>query len=85
VAGTGSGSITSNTVTVSSKTIVLQYNEDYLLFLEFFSFGEQQPRPKCVLYGEKLATQAMVPSKLKRQLHTKHIYVRNRLNIVKGL
>jgi hypothetical protein len=74
VAGTSSGSITHSTVSVSSTTIVCQYNEDYLSF-KLISFGEQQPCPKCVVCGEKLANQAMVPSKLKRHFHIKHSHL----------
>jgi hypothetical protein len=70
VASTYSGSITYSAVSVSSKTI----NEEYLSF-GFISYGEEQPRPWCVLCGEKLANQDMVPSKLKRHLHTKHSYL----------
>jgi hypothetical protein len=84
VAGTSSGSITHTTVSVSSKTVVFQYNKDYLSF-RFIPSGDQH---KCVVCGEKLANQAMVPSKLKRHLHTKqstHIYARNQLNLLKGL
>jgi hypothetical protein len=56
---------------------VRQYNEDYMSF-EFISSGEKQPRPKCVVCGEKLANQAMVPSKLKRHLHAKHSHLREK-------
>jgi hypothetical protein len=61
VAGTSSGSITHSTVSVSSTTVVCQYNENYFSF-GFISSRGEQPRPKCVVCGEKLANQAMVPS-----------------------
>jgi hypothetical protein len=72
VAGTSSGSITHSAVSVSSKTAVR--NENYLSF-GFISSGEEQPRLKCVVCGEKLANQAMVPSKPKRHLRTKHSHL----------
>lgn len=74
VAGTSSGIITHSMVSVTSKTIVQQYNEDYLSF-RFISSGEQQPRPRCIVCGGKSAKQDMVPSKLKRHLHTKHSHL----------
>jgi hypothetical protein len=49
-------------------------NEDSLSF-GLISSGEEQPCPKFVVYGEKLANQAMVPSKLKRHLHTKGSHI----------
>jgi hypothetical protein len=47
VAGTSFGSITHSTVSVSSKTAVRQYNEDYLSF-GIISCGEEQPRPSVL-------------------------------------
>jgi CCR4-NOT transcriptional regulation complex NOT5 subunit len=55
VAGTSSGSITHSTVSVSSKTIVHQYNEDSLSF-GFISSGEEQPRPWYTV-GRKMSEQ----------------------------
>jgi hypothetical protein len=59
VAGTSSGSITHSAVSARSKTIVRHYNKDYLFF-KLISSGEEQPRPKGAVCGEKLANQAMV-------------------------
>jgi hypothetical protein len=72
VAGTSSDSITHNTVSVSHKTMMRQYNGSYLSF-GFISYGEEQPLPKYVVCGPKLANQTMVPNYLKRHLHTKHV------------
>jgi hypothetical protein len=55
---------------LTSKIVVRRYNE-YLSF-GFISSGEEEPRPTCVVCGKKLANQAMVQSKLKRHLRTKH-------------
>jgi hypothetical protein len=74
VVGTSSGSITHSAVSVSFKTTVSQYNQNYLSFRSSSS-GEEQPRPKCVVSCEKLANQAMAPSELKRHLHTNHSHL----------
>jgi hypothetical protein len=74
VSGSSSGNITHSTASVSSKTVVRWYNKNYLSFGLILS-GEEQPRPKCVVCGEKLANQAVVPSRLKRHLHTKHSHL----------
>jgi hypothetical protein len=74
LAGASSGRNTHSTVSVSSETVVCHYNEDYLSF-GFISSGEKQPRPMCVVCSDKLANQAMVPSKLRRNLHTKHSHI----------
>ena len=70
VAGTSSSSKVHGSGSVTSKSVVRQYKEDYLSF-GFISSEEEEPRPKCVA----MANQAMVPSKLKRHLQTKHPYL----------
>jgi hypothetical protein len=69
VAGTSSGSITHSTVSVSSKTVVCQYNEDYCPSNSFHL--ENSNQVPSVLSGVKLANQATVPCKL----HTKHSHL----------
>jgi hypothetical protein len=64
VAGNSTGSITRSTDSVSSETALRQYNKDSLSF-GFISYVEKQPRPTGVICREKLANEAMVPSKLK--------------------
>ncbi|XP_023702941.1 protein ZBED8-like [Cryptotermes secundus] len=51
--------VSHSAVSVSSKTIVRQANEDYMSF-GIISFGEDHASPKCVVCGEKL-------TKLKKQ------------------
>ena len=65
MADSSSGGKALRTGRFTSKLVVRQYKEDYLSF-EFISYGEEEPRPMCVVCGEKLANQALVSSKLKR-------------------
>ena len=45
-----------------------QYDDDYLKFGFFWSGDAAQPSPLCVVCGEKLSNESMVPSKLKRRV-----------------
>jgi zinc finger BED domain-containing protein 5/7/8/9 len=60
---------------LSTAHCVGRLHEDYLK-MGFSCTGDtDNPRPWCVVCGEKLSNEAMVPSKLKRHLFTKHSYL----------
>ncbi|CAI6348387.1 unnamed protein product [Macrosiphum euphorbiae] len=54
---------------------IRQYHEDYLKMGVSCTGDTDNPRPWCVVCGEKLSNKAMVPSKLKRHLLTKHSHL----------
>lgn len=52
-----------------------QYHEDYLNIGFSWSGNVDDPRPWCLVCGEKLSNESMVPSKLKRHFSTKHSHL----------
>lgn len=51
-----------------------QYHDNYLSFGFTSSGGEEPIKPQCLICSEQLSNEAMVPSKLKRHLLTKHAF-----------
>ena len=49
-----------------------QYCDEYLQYGFYWTGSGDQPLPLCVICGDKMSNEGMVPSKLKRHLTTKH-------------
>ena len=64
---------TSNVIKVKKQKLVKRkYREDYIQYGFSWCGNEDAPKPLCVICGEKLANEAMVPNKLMRHLNTNH-------------
>ena len=64
------------TMAVASKSKPRRSYQDNYLALGFtWCDDELGPKPKCVVCGTELSNEAMVPSKMKRHLTTKHSYL----------
>ena len=55
-----------------------QYCDDYLKFGFSWSGDVAQPCPLCVVCGEKMANESMVPNQLQRHFTTKHSYLQDK-------
>ena len=63
-----------NTIVVANKqrSVKRKYKAEYIRYRFTWCDSEEAPKPQCVVCGEQLANHAMVPSKLIRDLKTKH-------------
>jgi hypothetical protein len=68
--------ISPNSASTESESIqpgmCQQYSDNYLSFTFFWCDDAVFPIPECLVCGEKLSNNAVVPSKLKRHFTTKH-------------
>jgi hypothetical protein len=69
----------SNSFKVPSQTnsscAVRKYHDCYLNYRFTYNGSEHHPCPECVVCGEKLCHESMVPSKLKRHFNTKQSHL----------
>lgn len=56
----------------AKKVLKRKYNQDYLRYGFTWCGDEAAPKPECVICGEQLSNEAIVPSKLNRHLITNH-------------
>ncbi|KOC62786.1 SCAN domain-containing protein 3, partial [Habropoda laboriosa] len=54
------------------KILERKYNEDYIRYGFSCCDKETPPKPECIICGEMLSNEAMVPSKLLRHLNSNH-------------
>ncbi|GFS59826.1 zinc finger BED domain-containing protein 5 [Nephila pilipes] len=54
------------------KVVKRKYDEDYIKYGFSWCGDETAPRPQCIICGDQLSNESMVPSKLKRHLYSGH-------------
>ncbi|KFM62921.1 SCAN domain-containing protein 3, partial [Stegodyphus mimosarum] len=54
------------------KVVKRKYDEDYIKYEFSWCGDETSPRPQCIICGDQLSNESMVPSKLKRHLYSNH-------------
>ncbi|GFX36618.1 zinc finger MYM-type protein 6 [Trichonephila clavipes] len=57
---------------------IRKYNEEFIKYGLTFCVVDDEERPICVIFNEKLANESMKPAKLKRYLETKHKELKNK-------
>ncbi|GFT90396.1 zinc finger BED domain-containing protein 5 [Nephila pilipes] len=63
----------STSVTKNLKKVVKRkYDEDYIKYGFSWCGDETVPRSQCIICGDQLSNESMVPSKLKRYLYSSH-------------
>ncbi|GFU35778.1 zinc finger BED domain-containing protein 5 [Nephila pilipes] len=54
------------------KVVKRKYDEDYIKYGFSWYGDETAPRPQCIICGDQLSNESMVPCKLKRHLYSSH-------------